>query len=121
MTVTLKRFDDPDERREFPKGRFELVHIGGMTIGRATNLVGVGPKMSDRAWARGVAKSSTLASSFRVEQPRPWTTEPPTMGTGDCFYIPPGHDSWVVGDEPYVSLHLLGAEKYAAAEPDGET
>jgi hypothetical protein len=29
------------------------------------------------------------------------------------FYIPPGHDSWVVGDEPYVSLHFLGAEKYA--------
>ena len=28
-------------------------------------------------------------------------------------YIPPGHDSWVVGDEPYVSLHLLGAADYA--------
>ena len=35
------------------------------------------------------------------------------MSAGDFFYIPPGHDSWVVGDEPYVSLHLLGAEKYA--------
>jgi hypothetical protein len=29
------------------------------------------------------------------------------------FYIGPGHDSWVVGDEPYVSLHFLGAEHYA--------
>jgi hypothetical protein len=29
------------------------------------------------------------------------------------LYIAPGHDSWVVGDEPYVSLHLLGAELYA--------
>ena len=28
---------------------------------------------------------------------------------GDVFYVPPGHDSWVVGDEPYVSLHLQGA------------
>jgi quercetin dioxygenase-like cupin family protein len=35
------------------------------------------------------------------------------MKPGDVFYIPPGHDSWVVGEEPYVSLHLLGAEKYA--------
>ena len=34
-------------------------------------------------------------------------------GPGDLFAIPPGHDSWVVGDEPYVSLHFLGAEEYA--------
>jgi mannose-6-phosphate isomerase-like protein (cupin superfamily) len=36
------------------------------------------------------------------------------MRAGDLFYIPPGHDSWVLGDENYVSLHFLGAEKYAA-------
>lgn len=36
------------------------------------------------------------------------------MKAGDVFYIPPGHDSWVVGDEPYVSIHLLGAQDYAA-------
>jgi hypothetical protein len=35
---------------------------------------------------------------------------------GDLFHIGPGHDSWVVGDEPYVSLHLLGASEYAAGE-----
>jgi mannose-6-phosphate isomerase-like protein (cupin superfamily) len=35
------------------------------------------------------------------------------MQPGDLFYIPPGHDSWVVGDEPYVSLHFLGADEYA--------
>jgi len=29
------------------------------------------------------------------------------------FYIPPGHDSWVVGSEPYVSLHFMGAGDYA--------
>ena len=39
------------------------------------------------------------------------------MKAGDVFYVPPGppgHDSWVVGNEPYVSLHLLGAGGYAA-------
>jgi len=35
------------------------------------------------------------------------------MRAGDLFYLGPGHDSWVVGDEPYVSLHFLGAEHYA--------
>jgi quercetin dioxygenase-like cupin family protein len=36
------------------------------------------------------------------------------MRAGDLFYIPPGHNSWVVGEEPYVSLHILGGESYAA-------
>jgi hypothetical protein len=38
------------------------------------------------------------------------------LRTGTLFYIPPGppgHDSWVVGNEPYVSLHFLGASHYA--------
>jgi hypothetical protein len=36
------------------------------------------------------------------------------LRAGEVFYIPPEpHDSWVVGNEPYVSLHFLGAEKYA--------
>jgi len=34
------------------------------------------------------------------------------MNASDLFYVPPGHDSWVVGREPYVSLHFLGAESY---------
>lgn len=37
------------------------------------------------------------------------------MSEGDFFAIPEGHDSWVVGDAQYVSLHLLGAATYAAA------
>ena len=32
---------------------------------------------------------------------------------GDLFYVAPGHDSWVIGDEPYMSLHFLGASDYA--------
>jgi mannose-6-phosphate isomerase-like protein (cupin superfamily) len=38
------------------------------------------------------------------------------MRPGDVFHVPPGHDSWVVGDEPYVSLHFLGADEYAHHE-----
>lgn len=36
VDVVLKRFDAPDETRVFEKGRFEIVRVGGMTIGRAT-------------------------------------------------------------------------------------
>lgn len=36
------------------------------------------------------------------------------LRAGSLFYIPPvPHDSWVVGDQPYVSLHFVGTEKYA--------
>jgi hypothetical protein len=37
----------------------------------------------------------------------------PSAKAGDFFYVPPGHDSWVVGNEPYASLHILGSEGYA--------
>ncbi|HZU76808.1 MAG TPA: hypothetical protein VFA70_08595, partial [Dehalococcoidia bacterium] len=39
---------------------------------------------------------------------------------GNFFSIPPGHDSWVLGDEQYVSLHLLAAEDYAAPQASGD-
>ena len=35
------------------------------------------------------------------------------VGPGDLFTVPPGHDSEVLGDEPYVSLHLMGGDAYA--------
>jgi hypothetical protein len=60
--VILKRFEAPDEVRVLEKGRFELVHLGGMTIGRATYEPGwkwsehVGPRVGAAA-----AGSSTLA------------------------------------------------------------
>ena len=53
--VILKRFEEPDEVRVFEKGRFELVHIGGMTIGRATYEPGW--KWSEHV-GRGLGRSS---------------------------------------------------------------
>jgi hypothetical protein len=40
LDVVLRRFEKPDEIREFVKGRFEIVRLGGMTIGRATRQPG---------------------------------------------------------------------------------
>jgi len=116
--VILKRFDEPDEVRQMAKGRFELVRIGGMTIGRATYEPGwrwsehVGPSVGQTRCSVehvGLVVAGTATAAFgdgRVIELR----------AGDLFYIPPEpHDSWVVGDQPYVSLHFLGAEKYAHA------
>ena len=35
------------------------------------------------------------------------------IGPGEAIEIPPGHDAWVVGDEPYVGVDVTGAQTYA--------
>ncbi|MGE4431937.1 MAG: cupin domain-containing protein [Sphingobium sp.] len=116
LDVILKRFETPDEVREFDKGRFELVRLGGMTIGRATYQPGwkwsadVGA-LAD-AHSCGVEHVGMVVSGCATAAMDDGAVV--EMRAGDIFYIPPGHDSWVVGDEPYVSLHFMGADAYAA-------
>jgi mannose-6-phosphate isomerase-like protein (cupin superfamily) len=116
--VILKRFEQPDEVRTFDKGKFELVHIGGMTIGRATYEPGW--KWSVHVGAATGAKTCMVEHVGLVVAGRATAAMENgriiEMKAGDIFYIPPGHDSWVVGDEPYVSLHFLGASEYAKHE-----
>ena len=116
VNVVLKSFEDPDEITEFDKGKFETVTLGGLTIGRATYQPGwkwsadVGPDIGEEFCTVehvGMVVSGTATAAFADGS----VTE---LRAGDLFYIPPDpHDSWVVGDEPYVSLHFLGAKKYA--------
>ena len=109
----------PTRCATFPKGKFELVRIGGMTIGRATYQPGW--KWSvDVGAAMGEARCDVEHVGLVVSGCATAAMEDGTvheMRAGDLFYIPPGppgHDSWVVGDEPYVSLHFMGADDYAA-------
>jgi quercetin dioxygenase-like cupin family protein len=114
-SVILKRFDHPDEVRTFPKGRYEVVHIGGLTIGRATYEPGwkwsehVGPSVGRTSC--NVEHVGIVVSGRATAAMDDGTVY--EMKAGDVFYIPPGHDSWVLGDEPYVSLHVAGATDYA--------
>ena len=118
LDVILKRFEDPDETRVFEKGKFQLVSLGGMTIGRATYEPGW--KWSVHVGALTGAKSCLVEHVGMVISGRATAAMDDgrviEMCAGDVFYIAPGHDSWVVGNEPYVSLHFMGAEKYANAK-----
>jgi hypothetical protein len=112
----IKRFEQPDEVRTFEKGCFEIVKIGAMTIGRASYEPGW-------KWSEHVGRTTGAAScevehiglvisgsaGCQMTDGRYYEMKP-----GDIFYIGPGHDSWVVGNEPYVSLHFLGADHYAS-------
>jgi hypothetical protein len=114
--VILKRFEHPDETRTFDFGKFEIVTIGGMTIGRATYLPGW-------RWSKHVG-ASIGATHCDVEHVGLVLTGHATVAMADgtvhdltagkLFYIPAvSHDSWVVGEEPYISLHFMGAAQYA--------
>lgn len=55
---SVRRFDEPDERRDFQLGRFDLVQIGGMTVGRAEYEPGW--RWSEHVGAAQVSGSATL-------------------------------------------------------------
>ncbi|MGH7467315.1 MAG: cupin [Longimicrobiales bacterium] len=116
IDVILKRFETPDQVRVFHKGRFELVRLKSLVIGRATYDPGwkwslhVGPQV-------GAARCTVehvglvLAGAAAVSFDDGSIVE---LRAGNLFYIPPApHDSWVLDHEPYVSLHFTGAEHYA--------
>ena len=115
--VVVKRFGAPDERREFEKGGFELLHVGPMTLWRARYEPGW-------RWSQHVGPGAGASScpvehvgfviSGRAAVRMDGTGQEVILEPGDLFHVPPGHDSWVVGDAPYVSLHLMGAERYGA-------
>ncbi len=119
--VLLKRFETPDETRLLERGQFDVVRLGGMTIGRATYRPGwkwsehVGPKAgASRCTVEhvGMVVSGKAAVEFA-------DGEILLLQPGELFAIPGvPHDSWVVGDELYVSLHFLGADEYA--KPAGD-
>ena len=116
VAVILRRFEKPDEIRTFEKGRLEVVRIGSVTIGRASYEPGwkwsehVGPQTGAARCSVehvGMVLSGTATVAF---------DDGPTieLREGSLFYVPKTpHDSWVVGDTPYVSLHFMGAEVYA--------
>lgn len=113
--VVFKRFESPDEVRHFDKAVFEVVCLGGMTLGRARYEPGW--KWSTHVGRETGATSCSVEhvgmvvagrAAVRMDDGREFV-----MAPGDVFYIAPGHDSWVVGDEPYVSLHFMGADAYA--------
>ena len=115
VDLELISFGEPTETRTFEKGRFEVYEVGPATLGRATYEAGW--KWSEHVGAQtgqtscqvehvGLVLSGTAVAAMDDGREI-------VMKEGDFFYIPPGHDSWVVGDEPYVSLHIMGSEDYA--------
>jgi hypothetical protein len=120
MDLDIRIFDEPDETRTFEKGRLDLVMIAGRTLGRASYEPGwrwsehVGPLVGKTSC--DVEHLGFVVSGRAVAAMDDGSIVP--LEAGALFAIPPGHDSWVVGEEPYVSIHLMGASEYAARHDD---
>ena|SRR5215211_3329773 len=103
------------ETREFDFGRFELFRVGGHTLGIATYEPGwhwsehIGRRTGEKLCpVEHLGFVVAGRAAVQMEDGREVV-----MKSGDFFAIPPNHDSWVVGDEHYVSVHVLGAGDYA--------
>jgi quercetin dioxygenase-like cupin family protein len=109
---------DADEIRTFPLGRFEVSTLSGHTVGRAVYRPGwrwsehVGTQ-SGAQWCEVAHVGYVVAGQAAVRMRDGTET---VMTAGDWFAISPGHDSWVIGDDDYESIHLVGADSYAAPD-----
>ena len=110
-----KTFETPDETREFPNGRAEIVTIGGAEVGRF--VFEPGWRWSDDL--KPIAKTASCEAphlqyhvsgqlGIRMDDGTEFIASP-----GDVTSLPSGPDAWVVGDEPAVVVDWFGASNYA--------
>lgn len=109
-----KAFSTPDEVREFPRGKADILNIGGGTVGRL--VFQPGWRWSEDI--KAIAKTHSCEAphfqyhlSGRLAIKMDDGTEL-IAGPGDVTALPSGHDAWVVGDEPVVVIDWYGASNY---------
>jgi hypothetical protein len=113
--IETKGFGTPDEVRTFPKGKVELIKVGGGMIGRAVFEPGwkwstsIKPLANTKS-CEGAHFGYQLSGTMRVRMDDGTEVE---CKAGDVAMIPSGHDAWVVGGEPVVVIDFQGMADYA--------
>jgi EutQ-like cupin domain len=110
-----KNLDSPEETRTFEKGKLELANLGDVTIGRAT----LEPGWSWEKCVKPLVKTESCQAphtqymvSGRMKVVMDDGTEE-EFRAGDALVVPPGHNAWVVGNEPVVAVDFTGFKDYA--------
>jgi hypothetical protein len=105
----------PDETRSFDKGKVELVTVNDVTFGRATLQPGwkwstcVKPLVNTHS-CEAPHLQYHIAGRLHVVMDDGTAQD---FGPGDVSCIPPGHDAWVVGNDPVVLVDISGMRDYA--------
>ena len=114
-SLEKKSLEMPEEIRQFPKGKVELVTIGNVTFGKGTFQPGW--KWSESL--KPIVHTDScmaphtqfhIAGRLRVKMDDGAEME---FGPGEVGVIQPGHDAWVVGEEPVVVIDFTGFTHYA--------
>lgn len=110
-----KSFGKPDEVRKFPKGRLELIKIGGATIGRAVFEPGWRWSKSVQPLVKTASCEAPhfqyhVAGTLRVKMDDGSVFD---CKPGDVSLLPSGHDAWVVGNKEVVVVDFQGMIDYA--------
>ena len=110
-----RSFGAPDETREFPHGRAEIVKVGGGEVGRLVFEPGWRWSHDVRPIA-GTDSCEAPHFQYHVSGRLAIMMDDGThieAGPGDITSLPSGHDAWVVGDEAVVTVDWFGASNYA--------
>jgi hypothetical protein len=108
-------FSKPNETRAFDKGQVQVITLGGVTFGLATFQPGWKWKTS----LQPIAKTKSCEAPHLMYQISGRMHivmddgSAQDLGPGDLALVPPGHDAWVVGDEPVVAIDITGMANYA--------
>lgn len=108
--IQRKRLTDPDELRELPGVTLNLLRVGSLAVGYATVEPGFRwsthlRRETDEPLCQVHHLQLLLSGRFAVEMDDGEHVE---LSPNEIFDVPPGHDAWVVGDEPAVLLDFLG-------------
>jgi hypothetical protein len=115
MSHETKTLDKPDETRSFARGRMDLVRIGGGVVGRLTCQPGW--RWSEHV--KPIAGTPLCEASHFLYQVtgrmhvKMADGQEFETGPGEVAVIEPGHDAWVVGEEPVTLVDWGGAAHYA--------
>lgn len=121
MRLQRRRFSDSSDVRQFAHGRAQVVEIGDLVIGRLEYQPGwrwseeVKP-IAGTAWCEHHHVLITVDGRLRCMMADGVEIE---MGPGDVVEVPPGHDAWVVGDDPWIGLDVAGIRSYGRADGVG--
>ena len=114
-SVSSKSFDEPDEQRTPEKTTVDVVRLGNTTVARTTFQPGwkwsecIKPVVgTESCQARHVG--TIVSGQMEVVHEDGSSAQ---LGPGSAYVIEPGHDAWVVGDEPAVGYEFESAETYA--------
>jgi class 3 adenylate cyclase len=120
VRLQRRRFSEPDEVRPVSNGRIDIVSLDDRVVGRMTYEPGW-------RWSRDVKPIAgtetcqfhhfgvTVSGRLRIQMADGLEVE---VGPGDVVEIPPGHDAWVIGDVPWVSIDFEAMRGYGRAEPE---